>query len=1004
MKRLGIDIGSTTVKVVVLGDTGTLEYSHYERHHAKQAATLRRLLGDLQTLYPSDLFETTICGSGGKPIADLTGVRFVQEVVANAAAVCRLYPHVRTAIELGGQDAKVVFFHPDTRTHELQVSDMRMNGNCAGGTGAFIDEIAKLLDVPTEAFNSLAEKATRVYDISGRCGVFAKTDIQPLLIQGAAREDIALSTFHAITKQTIGGLAQGLQLTPPVIFEGGPLTFNPALVRVFAERLNLQPYDIIRPDHSETIVAYGAAIARTATNAEPCTIGTLLSRMDAAYEEYTHTSEPPLFASDEAHKAFMRRHDSEEKETEQAIPQNGILRVYIGIDSGSTTSKFVLMDEQERVTYRYYRNNNGKPLDVLRDGLWQIYNDYRRQGIELQVLGLGTTGYGELMLASAFGADCHIVETVAHTQAALHYYPLTTFLLDIGGQDMKAIWIDKGVITHITLNEACSSGCGSFLENFADTLHTPVQQIADAAFRSASPARLGSRCTVFMTSSIVNEQRNGKSPDDIMAGLCRSIIENVFTKVVRINNAQILGEHIVVQGGTFRNRAVLRAFEEYVGREVRLAPYAGEMGAIGAALLAKEYIKKQGQTLSRFIGFEALSRFTYTTESGVVCGRCSNNCLRTIMRFPNGNTYITGNKCERGAETTDRTDRKQGTDLFRHRETMLFRDYPILPVAAPKQEIVGIPRVLEFYNSAPFWSTFFRALGFRVLFSDRSNRTMYERVLQYVASDTICFPAKIVHGHIANIAEKGVSRIFFPYIMHLPPEGTDKLSPYTCSIIMGYPMVVRNQQAPEEQYQVPFDTPVFHWFSERDRQRQVCGYAVKRLCVSKKEAEAAYRLADAALSQFRSHLQEQAQRIIDEARHTGRKVIVLAGRPYHTDPFVSHRVSRLFTEYGLPVIPVDSLPGLDTIDLRNMRIEITNNFHTRMLAGAYIAATNPDLEYVQLVSFGCGHDAILSDEIVRIMHECGGKSPLIFKIDESEAPGSLCIRVQSFIETTTKRR
>ena len=378
MKRLGIDIGSTTVKVVVLDDTGTMEYSRYERHQAKQAATLRRLLQDLHALYPSDLFETTVCGSGGKPIADQTGVRFVQEVVANAAAVCRLYPQVRTAIELGGQDAKVVFFHPDTRTHELQVSDMRMNGNCAGGTGAFIDEVAKLLDVPTETFNSLAEKATRVYDISGRCGVFAKTDIQPLLIQGAAREDIALSTFHAIAKQTVGGLAQGLQLTPPIIFEGGPLTFNPALVRVFAERLNLQPDDIIRPDHSETIVAYGAAIARTATHTEPCTIGTLLSRLDAAHEEHTLTAEPPLFASDEAHKAFMQRHDAEEKETEQAMPENGVLRVYIGIDSGSTTSKFVLMDEQERVIYRYYRNNNGKPLDVLRDGLRQVYDDCRR--------------------------------------------------------------------------------------------------------------------------------------------------------------------------------------------------------------------------------------------------------------------------------------------------------------------------------------------------------------------------------------------------------------------------------------------------------------------------------------------------------------------------------------------------------------------------------------------------------------------------------------------------
>ncbi len=663
--------------------------------------------------------------------------------------------------------------------------------------------------------------------------------------------------------------------------------------------------------------------------------------------------------------------------------------------------------ELGRVVERFYANNKGEPLIVVRDGLNRIKKKYDGAGIRLTVLGLGTTGYGENMLATAFGADCHTVETVAHTLACTSYYPDTTFLLDIGGQDMKAIWLEDGIITNIMLNEACSSGCGSFLENFAASLQIPVSKIAEAAFRSASPAKLGSRCTVFMNSTIINEQRDGKEPDDIMAGLCRSIIENVFTKVVRISNTSQLGENIVVAGGTFRNRAVLRALEEYLDTEVKLAPYPGEMGAIGAALAAKKQMEEHGGD-SSFIGFENVAGFSYETKTGVRCEGCANKCSRTVITFSPERQWVSGNRCEKGAGVSagKGTSDKNGTaaDLFAEREKMLFAQYPFCQAAAAKEEVIGLPRVLEFWDSMPFWNTFFQALGYRTVFSHQSSRRLYEKGLQYVASDTICFPAKLVHGHIIDLAEMGVDRIFMPYVMHMPPEGVDKLSPYVCSVVQGYPMVVRNSQNPERNLGVVFDTPVFHWFSEKDRKKQICQYAVDTLQVSEKEAKAAFEYGQQAMISFRNSLVKKGEEVIRQARENGTYAVVLAGRPYHTDPFICHDIFKKFKERGIPVLTVDSLPHLSEQELKNTKIEITNNFHTRMLEAAMIAAKDSALEYVQIVSFGCGHDAILSDEIIRILSESGKKSPLILKVDESDASGSLGIRIQSFIETIEIKR
>ncbi|MBQ3611500.1 MAG: activase [Firmicutes bacterium] len=1014
----GIDVGSTTVKLVVADiSSGEILFGKYIRHEAEQMNTVKKLLIKAGHSFPGRYAKCAVSGSGGRPIAEAMGVPYVQEVVANAAAVQTMYPQAGTAIELGGQDAKVIFFNHDEETGEWSVSDMRMNGSCAGGTGAFIEEVAAILDVPVGKFEALASDGETVLDISGRCGVFAKTDIQPLLIQGAKKEDIALSTFHAIAKQTIGGLAQGLELRPPIVFEGGPLTFNPTLIKVFAERLDLEEEEIIIPERPELMVALGTAISADslATAKSRNREERIMSFKEAAdllemnYDKFTKedsASGNKLFASEEEKDTFISRHEKQKGRIEgwRNVDDSGKLDVYLGIDSGSTTSKFVLMDKEENIVDSFYGSNCGKPVEVVKEGITASFKKFKDAGIELNIIGVGTTGYGEMLFEKAFGADYHTVETVAHAKACLKYIPDTSFILDIGGQDMKAIWVNDGIITKIILNEACSSGCGSFLENFASTFGIEPGQIAEAAFRSEKPAQLGSRCTVFMNSTIINEQKNGRNADDIMAGLCRSIIENVFTKVVRISGVKELGNKVVVQGGTFRNLAVLRAIEEYLDMEVVRAPYPGEMGAIGAALGAKETMEEQWRKRkgSRFIGIAQVKKLTYDTRAGIKCKKCTNNCKRTIMEFSNGSRWISGNKCENGSDVKVR--KKNATDLFAFREKLLMKTYPYEKVWEPDHGTIGIPRVLEFWESMPFWTTFFRALGFKVRLSEPGTQEMYEAGIQYVASDTVCFPAKLVHGHIESLARQNVDRIFMPYIMHMPPEGTDKLSPYVCSIIMGYPMVVNHSQKPGERYDTVFDTPIFHWFSEADRSKQICEYAEKELKVSPKAAIAAYWQAEDALMAFRDEMQEFGEKIIKQAEETGSFAVVLAGRPYHTDPQVSHNISAGFAEKGISVLTVDSLPGIKETVLTQARPEITNNFHTRMIAAVAIAAASPHLEYAQIVSFGCGHDAILSDEINRIMTEGGGKSPLIIKVDESDAIGSIGIRVQSFIETIKMRR
>ena len=1019
---VGIDIGSTTTKVAVLEPgTGALLYSDYRRHHADQAGSVVQLLQGLAERFPGESFRFCLTGSGAKPIAEGLDIPFVQEVAANAAALKRRYRTVGSAVELGGQDAKMIFFHTDPDSGELTVSDMRMNGSCAGGTGAFLDEIASLLKVPIEQFNDLAAQGTCVYDISGRCGVYAKTDIQPLLNQGVAKADLALSAFHAIAKQTIGGLAQGLEITRPVVFEGGPLTFNPVLVRVFAQRLGLKEDEVLIPARPELMVAAGAAVSLGTLfggETRACTPEQLLEQLRGERFRARADEAPaarPFFASAEERAAFEARHPRHTLEWKRPAPGETV-RAYLGIDSGSTTTKLVLMDENEELLCSFYAPNEGEPLNVAKRALLAIRDRYRAAGATLEILAAGTTGYGETLFAKAFQAEYHTVETVAHARAVGKYVSDATFILDIGGQDMKAMWLDHGVITNILVNEACSSGCGSFLENFASSLGIPTGEIENAAFSSRQPAVLGSRCTVFMNSSIITEQRNGRSAQDIMAGLCRSIIENVFTKVIRLPNLDALGERIVVQGGTFENNAVLRAMEEHTGREVIRAPYPGLMGAIGMALLTREGHRKDPARRT-FLGLDALDGFSYHQEENDPCPFCANHCKRTILRFSNGESWITNNRCERGEILGDPKDEEVQRqlketarrarlvpNLYREREQLLFRDYPC-PQPVPQRGVtIGIPRVLAFWETMPFWGTFLRALGFRVVLSDPSTRKIYEGGISAVTSDTVCFPAKLVHGHLRNLAEKKVDRIFLPVVTTVPSENTEKTSQSMCAVVKGYPLVVGNSDNPEQLWGIPYDAPVFHWYTETDRDRQLKDYMRRAFQISEKETMEALRAALAAQQAFHAELKHRGAQVLAQAEREGTFAVVLASRPYQTDALVNHELPEIFTGLGIPVLTADCLPGTEEVDLSRSRLDIVNNFHARMLSSAVLAAQSRNLEYVQLVSFGCGHDAYLSDEIVRMMKEISGKTPLILKVDESDIQGPLRIRVRSFLETVAMRR
>jgi predicted CoA-substrate-specific enzyme activase len=1071
---VGIDIGSTTVKIAAIDpETRKVIFWRYARHNASQAASICGLLEELHEELPDVNIKIAACGSGAEPIVDIIGGSFVQEVIATSIAIRKLYPHIRTAIELGGQDAKIMVFRQENPEAISRLVDMRMNGSCAGGTGAFIDQMAVILGIAIEDFNELAAKGGKVYSISGRCGVFAKSDILPLINLGVPVEDIALSVFHAVANQTICSLAQGIDITNPVAFMGGPFSFNPVLINAFLDKLNITGEQAFKPEHSQIMAAIGAAISIGELHNGSVKAYSGIRQLKICRKYISGADNPasePFFHSASECQAFNERHLP--PVFTPVFPEAGTtLETYIGIDAGSTTLKIVFIDNAGNVINKWYTHNSGDTIETARSALLTIWKEYSDKGVNLFIKGIGSTGYGENLCAQAFGADYHNVETVAHAFAALRHFPDATFVLDIGGQDMKAMKIDNGIISEVYLNEACSSGCGSFIEATARSLGIPVDEISAVAFKADNPASLGSRCTVFMLSSVTTEQKNGKSKEDIVAGLCRSIVGNIFSKVIRVSDVNKLGNKIVVQGGTFKNDAILRAFEQYAGKPVYRAPYCGEMGAYGIALLTKQTMEAAKEApASNFIGFESLRTIGYANVTQDTCSKCSNHCNRNIIKFSTGVIFCSGNRCEKGNISSAgqythsnpaEPEAKPGT-LFRQpqldRETRsqtgrpAFKEYPTrlpgfhrhiyaenvdnsatvtniaartepvasmakfkenlllnfkadLPRILPDNGIsIGIPLVFEFWNSLPFWKALFTTLGFNVSVSGRSNAEMAEKGNRFAPSDSICFPAKLMHGHIETLITGKVDRIFAPAIKTMSCHKGNSTSINMCPIIQGLPILVSHLNRPPERAGIPVDSPVFAWHSNKMRDSQIVNFFRTVYEIPAVSVKKALKIADNARMQFNELLYEESSarlRMIEKSKGFG---IMMLGRPYHSDSYINHKIPEIITDMGVPVLTSDTMKGPDKIDMSYIRPEAYNPFHTELLGAAIFAAKHPQLEAVQLASFGCGHDAILCDEIQRLMGLFGSKRSLVLKIDDGECKGSLSIRIRSFIETVRKKR
>mgnify|MGYP004493648097 FL=1 len=967
--RAGLDIGSTTIKCVVLDDEERLVYHTYERHYShiveKAGEILTRVNDEILHNQPLLL---SISGSAGMGLAQSCGVPFVQEVFATRVAANKLAPGTDCIIELGGEDAKILFLTNGT--------EVRMNGSCAGGTGAFIDQMATLLKMGPDEMDKAAQSAQRTYTIASRCGVFAKSDVQPLINQGALPSDIAASIYKAVVNQTIAGLAQGRPITGNILYLGGPLTFSTVLRASFDEALGVKG---LCPENSLLYVALGAAFYSD----QEFRLPQVIAALDKYSATATYASQPPLFASKQEYEEFHARHM---KASVPRVPFGADCGpVHIGIDSGSTTVKLVVIDDQRRILYTNYQPNRGEPLELIRQQLVQLYE--RHPG--LQVASVTTTGYGEELVKTAFSADLGVVETVAHFTAAKYFLPDVDFIIDIGGQDMKCFKIEDNAISNIFLNEACSSGCGSFLQTFAQALGYDVKDFAALGLFADRPVDLGSRCTVFMNSSVKQAQKDGASIENISAGLSISVVKNALYKVIRASSPEDLGRNIVVQGGTFYNEAVLRAFEKEMGVNVIRPDIAGLMGAYGAALYGKAHTA-EGH-VSSLLGPEALEHFTQQVRN-VQCQGCGNHCQLTINTFSDGKRLVSGNRCDK--PVTGKAGNGE-LNLYEYKRQLL-QSYK--PVPGPRGSI-GIPLCLNLWELLPFWHTFFTKLGFAVHTSPMSTRGLYLAGQATIPSDTACFPAKLAHGHIKALSQMKLDAIFYPCLTYNLDEGLGE-NHYNCPVVAYYPEVIAGNCPELESTTFIYDYVGIH--RPKDFVGKMTGILAKYFAgIKKGEVQAA---ADAAYAEYYRHMAQiraKGEEIIEKARAEGRRIIVLAGRPYHVDPEVNHGIDTLITRYGAAVITEDSISNR----VEKFPTTVLNQwtYHSRLYAAAKYCTTQPDMDLVQLVSFGCGVDAITTDETREIL-QAGGKLYTQLKIDEITNLGAVNIRLRSLFAALDEKK
>ena len=971
--RVGIDIGSTTVKVVVLDEENQVLFRSYERHYSKTRERACETLHSIEDMLRGKEVKLVITGSAGLGVAKAAGLDFVQEVYATAAAVNTYIPDTDAVIELGGEDAKIIFFGG--------ALEERMNGSCAGGTGAFIDQMATLMNVTVNELDELSLKHEKIYPIASRCGVFAKSDIQPILNQGGRKEDVAASIFQAVVDQTVAGLTQGRELKGKIVFLGGPLTFLKGLRERFVETLQLDEEHAIFPRDGDCFAAIGAALCSEEYAARP--FEELLKLLEESRDATTVVDTmPPLFQSQEEYDAFVARHNASTPPQLDIHTYTG--DAYLGIDAGSTTTKMALIAPDGGLLYTYYHSNQGNPVSVV---LPQLKEIYKLCGDRITIKGSAVTGYGEDLIKNAFNCDLGLVETVAHYRAAAHFNPDVDFIIDIGGQDMKCFKIRNGAVDSIMLNEACSSGCGSFIETFAKALGYSIADFAKMGLFAQRPVNLGSRCTVFMNSSVKQAQKDGASVEEISAGLSISIVKNAVYKVIRAASADDLGKHIVVQGGTFYNDAVLRAFEQELKRDVTRPTISGIMGAFGAALAARNlHLEK-----STLLGPEALENFTHTAKP-VTCNLCTNHCSLTVNTFDGGRRFISGNRCSRplGKEKVELPD------LYNYKYRKL-RSMEGKGFGNGSRGRIGIPFGLNMYENLPFWFELFTRLNFEVVLSPESSRKLYIKGQRTIPSDTVCYPAKLLHGHVQALVEAGVDAIFYPCMSYNFDEKTSDNN-YNCPVVAYYPELLA-ANVPDLK-KTRFLYPYAGLHRQKDYERIGSQWFSDTFGIPRREVVHAIRAAYQAYDLYKQEIRAVGQSYIDKARAEGRPIIVMAGRPYHIDPEINHGINDLVTSFGFVLVSEDAVAYHEDYAPRKVLNQWT--FQSRMYNAARYVCTQPDMQLIQLVSFGCGTDAITGDEVRSILEE-GGKLYTQLKIDDISNLGAVRIRVRSLMAAMEER-
>ncbi len=984
--RAGIDVGSTTAKIAIIDKDNNLIFSRYQRHSAKIVETVENFLIALRDQEKNCLLNVCLTGSAGLGLSTKLDIPFVQEVICTNKVIMEKYPRTRTVIDIGGEDSKMIFINKN------KPPDIRMNGACAGGTGAFIDQIASLLNLTLPQLNDLAQNHESVYPIASRCGVFAKTDVQNLLSRNIPRADIATSVFHAVAIQCINTLARGFDIKPKILLCGGVFAFLPELVHSFLKVLNIPVSDRITPERPELLPALGAALYnRNKKNSPFLSITEIIDKLKNKkhIKIFNQNRISALFKNNDEFISWEKE-NTRIKIQKQSLKEYKDNQCFLGIDSGSTTTKIVVIGNDKKILFNWYQNNNGTPIKTLVQGLQIFKTKIQKDNPNLKIVKTAIAGYGEDLIKTAFGIDKGIVETIAHYEAAKHIEPRVSFILDIGGQDMKALFITNGIINRIEINEACSSGCGSFIETFADSLNFSVEEFGKMACQAENPCDLGSRCTVFMNSRVKQALRENASIEEISAGLSYSVIKNCLFKVLKLNNMSSLGDHIVLQGGTFKNPSIIRALEKLSGKDIKCSDIPELMGAFGAALIAYKAYQNNPHQVTNFMDLNNLAKVKNYTTKQIHCKGCENNCAITIFIFPNKKKFFSGNKCTKFYNTHEQK-RKKGFNFPEFKIGLLF-DRAVQHINNPVFTM-GIPRCLNIYENFPFWHTLFTQCNIDVKLSSPSTMQIYEKGMGTIMSDSICFPAKLTHGHIYNLAEQKVDRIFYPIVIYENKEFNNAANSFNCPIVSSYADVIASAVNPDKQFNIPLDKPVVS-FHNINLLKKTCMVYLKQFKIKTKTINKAFAKALLAQQEYKNKIRTKAEQLIAKAKNNNTILIIIAGRPYHIDPLINHKIPEILSDFEIDTITEDAIVSSKNLS-GDIQVITQWSYPNRLYnAAQFLTKQKNNFQLIQINSFGCGPDAIVADEVKEILNT-RGKNHTLIKVDEISSIGSVKLRLRS---------